>query len=259
MQPLEKADIAAFREVRFVLTDMDETLTYNGRLSAQTYAALETLQSAGVIVIPVTAAPAGWCDQMARMWPVDGVIGENGGFFFRRGKNAHVLERHFWHAVDDRAAKTARLEAIGEEVLQTVPAAVFAEDQPFRLTSLAFAQPHDRTERELILEALRSRSADATVNNLWVLGWLGGYDKLSMARRVLLEHYGLDVDTERGAVLYTGDSTNDAPMFSFFEHTVGVCTITKYLDDLPRLPRWITNGPGGSGFIEAAEAVIASR
>ncbi|AFW01333.1 hypothetical protein BAR24_00445 [Gluconobacter oxydans] len=91
VQPLEEADISIFRTVRFVLTDMDETLAYNGRLSSETYAALEQLQAAGVKVVPVTAASAGWCDQMARMWPIDGVIGENGGFFFRRASQGMVL------------------------------------------------------------------------------------------------------------------------------------------------------------------------
>jgi hypothetical protein len=179
MQSLDKADTATFREVRYVLTDMDETLTYQGRLSAETYTALENLQNAGIKVIPVTAAPAGWCHQMARMWPVDGVIGENGGFFFCRSSNAHEVERHFWHAAEERPAKAAQLAKIGKQVMQAVPTAVFAEDQPFRLTSLAFAQPHDRAERDLILDALRSEAANVTVNNLWVLGWVGGYDKLS--------------------------------------------------------------------------------
>lgn len=80
-----------------------------------------------------------------------------------------------------------------------------------------------------------------------------------MARRVLLEHYGLDIDTDRSAVLYAGDSANDAPMFSFFEHTAGVSTVIDYLDQLPQPPRWITRGPGGAGFVEAARAVIVSR
>ena len=69
------------QNIRFVLTDMDETLTYKGRLQARTYQSLEMLQHAGIKVIPVTAASAGWADQMARMWPVDGVIAENGGLF----------------------------------------------------------------------------------------------------------------------------------------------------------------------------------
>lgn len=72
------------QNIRFVLTDMDETLTYKGRLQARTYQSLEMLQHAGIKVIPVTATSAGWADQMARMWPVDGVIAENGGLFLTR-------------------------------------------------------------------------------------------------------------------------------------------------------------------------------
>ncbi|MGY8707472.1 hypothetical protein RAD16_17165 [Bradyrhizobium sp. 18BD] len=141
MQLLSKADRLAFRDVRFVLTDMDETLTFGGHLAAQTYLALERLQMAGVRVIPVTAAPAGWCDQMARMWPVDGVIGENGGFFFQRSDCHDGLERIFWHPVEHRQSITDRLAGIGAQVRATVSGAILAEDQPFRLTSVAFAQP----------------------------------------------------------------------------------------------------------------------
>ena len=80
-----------------------------------------------------------------------------------------------------------------------------------------------------------------------------------MARRVLRDYYDLDIDAERSAVLYSGDSTNDAPMFSFFEHTVGVSTVSDFLDQIPKPPRWITRGPGGAGFVEIADAVIAAR
>jgi len=257
MQPLAHALAPTFRSVRFVLTDMDETLTFQGRLSARTYEALERLQQAGVKVIPVTAAPAGWCDQMARMWPVDGVIGENGGFFFRR--HGHGVARSFWHPEADRQAVADLLADIGRRVREEVPAATFAEDQPFRLTSLAFTQPEDPETRAAIIAALRDAGADVTVNNLWVLGWLGGYDKLAMTRRMLAESYGLDPDADRDAILYVGDSTNDASMFGFFRHTVGVSTVTRYLPEIPTPPNWITTGPGGAGFVEAADAVIAAR
>ncbi|GLK69271.1 HAD-IIB family hydrolase [Hansschlegelia plantiphila] len=259
MKPLNQAAISGFRDVRFVLTDMDETLTFRGRLAANTYAALEALQTAGVKVIPVTAAPAGWCDQMARMWPVDGVIGENGGLFFRRAPDGHGVQRHFWHEHDERTAMSSCLLHIGDRVRNEVPSAIFADDQPFRLTSIAFAKPDEASDCIAIVDALRKAGADVTVNNLWVLGWLGGYDKLSMTRRVLRDHYDVDVDCDRGVVLYSGDSTNDAPMFSFFEHTVGVSTIKEYLDQIPLPPRWITRGPGGAGFVEVAKAVISAR
>ncbi|WP_281438322.1 methyl-accepting chemotaxis protein [Rhizobium sp. 007] len=93
---------------------MDETPTHHGRLSAATYDALEQLQANGVKVIPVTAAPAGCCDQMARMWPVDGVIGGNGGFFFRRQLQGHALEGHFWHSSADQVYTRDRLEEIAD-------------------------------------------------------------------------------------------------------------------------------------------------
>jgi 3-deoxy-D-manno-octulosonate 8-phosphate phosphatase KdsC-like HAD superfamily phosphatase len=152
-----------------------------------------------------------------------------------------------------------RLAAIANHVQKTVPDAVYAEDQPFRLTSVAFVQPDDPKTRAAIITALRDAGADATINNLWLLGWTGGYDKLAMTRRVMMEAYAIDVEIDLDAVLYVGDSANDAPMFGFFRHTVGVSTVTRYLSSIPLAPRWIAAGPGGAGFVEAADAVIASR
>jgi hypothetical protein len=82
IRPLTNYTPDTFTSIRFVLTDMDEALTHRGRLAANTYEELERLQASGIKVIPVTAAPSGWCDQMARMWLVDGVIGGSGGLFF---------------------------------------------------------------------------------------------------------------------------------------------------------------------------------
>lgn len=259
MRPLSTAAPDEFKTVRFILTDMDETLTYQGRLAAATYDALERLQDKGIKVIPVTAAPAGWCDQMARMWPVDGVIGENGGLFFQRAPGRHDVTRRFWHDEDGRLTVSARLETIVRTLRDEMPEVVLADDQSFRLTSIAFAQPDDAAVAQRLVRRLRELGADTTLNNLWILGWLGGYNKLSMARRVLAEAHGLDIDTHPEAVLYTGDSTNDAPMFGFFKHSVGVSTVRSYLHEIPVPPRWVTQGPGGAGFVEAANAVLSTK
>ncbi len=259
MQSLSLATPETFRSVRFVLTDMDETLTFQGRLSAATYTSLERLQAAGIRVIPVTAAPAGWCDQMARMWPVDGVIGENGGLFFQRAPQGHGLTRSFWHGEDRLEEIRVKLEAIGSRVLDAVPGTSYAGDQPFRMTSLAFSRPTEQTIADQLIKALSSEGADTTVNNLWILGWLGGYDKLAMARWVMADAYGVDINIDRDSVLYIGDSTNDAPMFGFFRHTVGVSTVRHYLPEIPTPPHWITAGPGGAGFCEVAQFLIDGK
>ena len=87
MRPLAELDA---RDVRAVLVDIDDTLSTQGRLTAQAYGALERLQLSGLLVVPVTGRPAGWCDHIARMWPVDAVVGENGAFyFFYSGNRLH--------------------------------------------------------------------------------------------------------------------------------------------------------------------------
>ncbi|MBE9553557.1 MAG: HAD hydrolase family protein, partial [Proteobacteria bacterium] len=78
MRPLSEFPADTRRAVRFVLCDIDDTITDHGRLPASSLVAMERLQAAGIRVLPITGRPAGWCDHFARMWPVDGVVGENG-------------------------------------------------------------------------------------------------------------------------------------------------------------------------------------
>jgi HAD superfamily hydrolase (TIGR01484 family) len=252
--PLPLADLPpeALRRVRYVLTDMDDTLTYDGRLSASAYLALERLQRAGIKVVPVTAAPAGWCDQMVRMWPIDAVIGENGGFYSHLTRGRAV--RHFWQSGDTLEESFARLQLLRA----TVEKLLGTTAEPFRLATLAWHRPSDREAIDELQGACRALGADTTLNSIWVLGWFGGFDKLHMARRAMLELYGLDIDHERDAVVYVGDSENDAPMFRHFPLSVGVSTVNEQLHILSARPNWITRGPGGAGFVELTDAILAA-
>ena len=94
--------------VRGVLLDIDDTLTTHGRLTVDAYAALERLRAAGKLVIPVTGRPAGWCDHIARMWPVDAVVGENGAFYMRYDRDARRLVKRFVVDEAERAAQRER-------------------------------------------------------------------------------------------------------------------------------------------------------
>src|SRR5207249_7424318 len=96
MSPFIEFPRALSSRIRFVLTDVDDTLTDGPRLPAAAYLAIERLQAAGTTVVPVTAAPAGWCDLMCRMWPVGAVIGENGGLCFRHERAGGATLRHYW-------------------------------------------------------------------------------------------------------------------------------------------------------------------
>src|SRR6266508_3285403 len=120
MRPLADWAEAARRALRGILFDIDDTLTTEGRLTADAYCGMEMLKHAGLLVVPVTGRPAGWCDHIARMWPVDGVIGENGAFCFRYDHERRRMQRRYM--IDDRAraAQRARLKAIGNEIVARV-------------------------------------------------------------------------------------------------------------------------------------------
>jgi HAD superfamily hydrolase (TIGR01484 family) len=253
MRPLHELDA---RSVRFVLADIDETLTSGGKLGAQAYAALESLQRAGRKVIPVTGRPAGWCDHIARMWPVDAVVGENGAFYFwfADGK----LSKRFVYDAAARALQRRALEEISARILAQVPGAALASDQPYRQTDLAIDYCEDVTPlsadaAERIATLMREAGLTAKISSIHVNGWFGGYDKLSTARLLFAERFGLDLQAVNRQVVYAGDSPNDAPMFDFFENAVGVANVRRF----PGLsPRYVTSADAGAGFAELAAHLL---
>src|SRR4029077_2101369 len=137
IRPLSEFPAALRATIRFVLLDIDDTLTTEGRLTASAYGALESLSRRGLRVIPVTGRPAGWCDLIARFWPVDAVIGENGAFYFCYDHDARSMTRHFWLSAGKREAARRRLDRLAEEILAVVPGARLAADQPYRSADLA--------------------------------------------------------------------------------------------------------------------------
>src|SRR3712207_508511 len=133
LAPLSDLAPEAARRVRAVLTDIDDTLTSEGRLTAAAYAALEDLHAAGLKVVPVTGRPAGWCDLAARFWPVDGVVGENGAFAFRYDHAARTMHRRFFATESERAENRVRLDALAQKILARVPGAALSRSEERRV------------------------------------------------------------------------------------------------------------------------------
>src|SRR5688500_16666987 len=128
MLPLSEFPVEIRREVRGVFCDIDDTLTTDGRLTADAHAAMERLAGAGLPVVPITGRPAGWCDHIARMWPVAAVVGENGAFYFRYDPGARVMQRAYADDAATRVQRRERLAAIGREIVAAVPGCAIAAD-----------------------------------------------------------------------------------------------------------------------------------
>ena len=248
--------------VRYVLTDIDDTLTNQGKFHSCALAAMEELQAKGIKVIPVTGRPAGWCDHIARMWPIDGVVGENGAFYFHYDPVRKKMFRRYWRNESQRYKDRQDLERIKGIILAKVPECKVASDQPYREADLAIDTCEDIPQLSLdsvraIVEIFRQNGAMAKISSIHVNGWFGDHDKLSMTRLLLAEVHGETLESLTDQILFIGDSPNDEPMFEFFRHSVGVANIMNCLPDMRHLPAWITDGEGGQGFYQMTKILIS--
>ena len=264
MQPLAALAQDVRSNVLGVLTDIDDTLSSGGRMTAAAYSALEGLRDAGLRVLAITGRPAGWCDHIARMWPVDAVVGENGAFYMLYDAKARKLRTHFAAGAEERHLQRERLAAIAAKILREVPGCALASDQPYRASDLAIDYCEDvppllSAQAEQIAALMRAEGLTAKVSSIHVNGWFGNHDKLSMTRRLFADEFGIDLDAMRERFIFIGDSPNDAPMFGYFPYSVGVANVRRFGERLDAPPKYVTGGDAGAGFVELAELLLQSR
>ncbi len=264
MQPLARLADSVLARMCGVFADIDDTIASGGALTADAYAALSSLHAAGLLVVPITGRPAGWCDHIARMWPVDGVVGENGAFYFAYDRAARKLTKRFRDDDATRAANRARLAAVRDRILGEVPGTALASDQLYREADLAIDYCEDVPRLgddavNRIVAIMRGAGMTAKVSSIHVNGWFGDYDKLGMTRTLMRERFGVDLDAERDRYVFVGDSPNDAPMFAYFPLSVGVANVRRFAARLEHVPGYLTAAESGAGFAELAERLLRAR
>jgi HAD superfamily hydrolase (TIGR01484 family) len=247
MKPFTEFPSSLKEAIRYVLTDIDDTLTIDGRLPAAALVAVERLETAGIRVIPITGRPAGWCDHIARMWPVEAVVGENGAFYFRYNRRLRKMQRSYFKTADDRAADRRRLEDLRMKILAEVPGCAVSADQAYREADLAIDFCED-------VPRLPSAAVDRIVQLFKAAGTRA---KLSMTRRLFREVFQEDLEAIKTRVIFVGDSPNDQPMFAFFPNAVGVANVKQFAGRMDVLPAWVTRQAGGLGFVELVEVLLS--
>lgn len=245
--------------IRGVLTDIDDTLTTAGKLTATAYSALWQLKQAGLRLVVVTGRPAGWCDAFARQWPIDGIVGENGAFAFYE-EDGHL--RELLHPdVADEATSRAKLQRVRDAVLAEVPGSRVAKDQPYRRFDLAIDFREEAPDLgyaagDAIRRIFVRHGAQAKISSIHVNGWFGNYDKLATTKLLAQRLWGEALDETRAAYVFAGDSPNDAPMFAFFPHACAMANIAPFVDELDVLPTYVTEAAGGLGFAQLTRALV---
>ena len=262
MNPVASFPDEERRALRFLLTDIDDTLTINGKLPAESYAALWRAAESGLHVIPVTGRPAGWCDLICREWPVAAVVGENGAFaFYLEDRRLRVLAHP---EAPEPHANRERLEQIAREVFVAVPGTRPAKDQFSRLYDYAVDFREEPPYLGLdsarqIVSRFEAHGAQARISSIHVNAWFGRYNKLSMVEHLLGERFSVHIDEPAGnaAVVFCGDSPNDEPLFAAFRHSVGVANITEFAADLSSPPCYVTKQESAAGFVELVDHLLS--
>jgi HAD superfamily hydrolase (TIGR01484 family) len=262
MSPLSEWPLAARRALVGVFTDIDDTLTTEGAISADALAALADLRAAGLHRVAITGRPVGWSEPFANVWPVDAIVAENGAVALLPLPGGG-LEKRYQQDAPTRERNFARMQAVLERIEREIPGARRATDSAGRECDIAIDHSEftrlDDAKIAAVVALMESEGMHATVSSIHVNGWYGGHNKLEGARWIVRELWGRRLDDEMPRWAYVGDSTNDALMFEHFDHSIGVANVRRFEAALSHLPRYVASRERGAGFAEAAAAVLRAR
>ena len=181
---------------------------------------------------------------IARVWPVAGVVGENGGFYFRYHQNKMI--RHFVFDSHTQAQNRKKLDSLQKQILAEVPGSAVASDQFCRLMDLAIDFCEDvprlpQNEVQKIVSLFTAAGAHAKISSIHVNGWFGQYDKLSQSLNFLKTEFGLSPEEAKKVCAFAGDSPNDESMFEYFPHSFAVANILHFVDQIQHKPGYVAD------------------
>lgn len=246
-----------FQQIRLVATDVDGTLTVDGRFPAETVQALADLHRVGLRVLLITGRSAGWVQGLRAYLPVSGAIAENGGVLLMSDPEP----LRFLCAIPDlkiHRQELAQVFALIQREFRQYPSLKEAKDNVFRLTDWTFdAQGFTVEELYHMAQICRDQGYGFTYSSVQCHIKPLDCDKGSSLLRVITEDSEFQCSPNQ--VVTVGDSPNDQSLFdrSRFPISVGVANVLDYQDHLSQLPAYITSEPEGGGFHQLARILLS--
>jgi len=242
----------------YVFADIDETITEHGRIKAETIAAFEQLQAAGIRTGLLTGRPAGWANCLIQYFPVDTILSENGALGFN--KRDGVI--HTWRHPNAVPIISEAGRAFVAQVAAKFPAAVFSQDNDYRLFDFAVEIADSRAADPSfdfveLVDFVQDAGWQVKESSIHFNIWKGVYDKLEGLGR-FLNAEGIDPEDVRVNGVFAGDSPNDEPLFGWFEQSYGVAGVAKYLPIIEKHPKHILDNEEGAGFRELAAKILGT-
>jgi len=238
-------------DIHLIASDVDGTLTDNGKFSSDFIPTLLDLQSSGIKVLLVTGRSSGWVSALVNYLPVDGAIAENGGVFLQPNGQQDLLS-----SVPNLSRHRILLENTFHHIKQLFPNLLTSTDNQFRITDWTFDVDN------LSADDIQSISIQCDL-----MGWSFTYSNVQCHIKPLhqdkatglmsvLKKYFPELNSQQ--VLTIGDSPNDEAMFDayLFPLSVGVANIRHYQDQMVHLPKYLTQASEFAGFSELAKLLL---
>ena len=258
LSPIVAIEPSIVRGLAGVFCDVDDTLTWQGRLVPAAYTALCRAVDSGLYVVPVTGRPCGWAEVLAATWPVEAVIGEGGGAAALRGGGWM-----WWDTDEERERQRNLLDKIVRDVAERLPWAHPSADSDLRRVDRAWdIGEHFHASAEQVKELvdlIQSHGARTQVSTVHAHAIVSSYDKATMCARVAAKLWHEPAEALATRWLFIGDSPNDESCFRAFPISVGVANVRRFAAQLSPPPRYITTGEGGHGFAELIDLLLRIR
>ena len=256
MKLLSETNHDELGKIKVLMFDLDGTFVAKDTLKSSTFKCLEKAKEVGIKTVVVTGRPAGWCDLIARWWPVDSVIGENGALSYSMLKGK--MERKIFDSKISLSKSKELLNSLFNDIKSKYGEVRLAADQPFRQWDLAldiseeYSVPIEKVKD--IYNFCIMKGANAAISNIHLNIWYGNYNKSGMALKVL-DNWNINIEE----CIYIGDSPNDVPMFKQFPLSVGVKSVMKYADIMDNYPSYITDKDANQGFEELVNLILSTK
>lgn len=245
----DRTILSKLKHIRLIATDMDGTLTSQGKFTPILLQALTDLAQAGKQVVIVTGRSAGWVSGLASYLPVAGAIAENGGLFYP----SHTEHPVSLTPIADFLTHRQQLQDTFSQLKTQFPNLQESVDNQFRLTDWTFD-----------VQGLSTQTLQQLNDQCQQLGWGFTYSSVQChimrpdqdKARGLLQVLGADFpDYTPSEIITVGDSPNDQSLFNprWFPNSVGVANIREYTNQLLYQPAYITQAAEGLGFCELAQ------
>jgi HAD superfamily hydrolase (TIGR01484 family) len=262
VRPLSSLGAEEARRLRGLLFDLDDTVLSHGVLTRAAYEALWNLRDAGLALVAVTGRPSGWGELLARQWPIDGCVTENGAVYLVREGRGVARRDPCDPAL--RATRRARLAELVERVRSIVPEATLTDDAVMRVSDVTWdvgesvTLPEERVR--LVIREIERSGARWSQSSVHLHATFDTDDKASGALRFCARELG---ERDAGAAVvrfaFAGDSGNDAACFAAFRTTFGVANVRASVGRFSVTPKYVAAQAMGEGFAEIAAEILAKR